>query len=84
MKAATHTARAHLLVDSTLSTIATAQMLGVPVSSVSSENLRSVDRMKGSLFLSTHIVFKHESSAVMEMQTITVYQLHVPWPRGDL
>ena len=48
-KAVARAVRAHLLVDSALNTIATAQMLGIPVPRIFSEDSSSDDRLEGNL-----------------------------------
>ena len=53
-KAVARAVSAHLLVDSSLNTIATAQMLGIPVPRISCEDSITDDHMEGKIFLSSY------------------------------
>ena len=54
-KAVAHAVRAHLLVDSSLNTIATAQMLGIPVPRISYEDSTTDDHMEGNIFILSYM-----------------------------
>ena len=54
-KAVARAVRAHLLVDSPLNTIATAQMLGIPVPRISCENSTTDDHMEGNIFILSYM-----------------------------
>ena len=54
-KAVARAVRAHLLVDSFLNTLATAQMLGIPVPRISCEDSTTDDHMEGNISLSSYM-----------------------------